>query len=307
MPSNNTPQVPAQKTPQQLAEELRLAKEAEDKKKADEEAKAKANASGGAGGDFFSMISDFLKMILAILFPEKKKDESTGVVKTDKAGDDAYDGEEQTNVPITAAEKVHIGRIMIENRVATKWNDYKQKHAGEKVVLESPVEGESRVTSGFGHREAPKAGASTEHAGLDLVAANGSDDILAAASGFVLFSGKAGNSGNTVILGHADGTSTVYRHLTGAAMPMLASVVEQGDVIGHMGATGNVTGKHLHFEVRDSENHAIAPKIDGEHTSKGSMIAASHAPAKLPVMDVDGHSGPSVASAKPKAADKSIT
>ena len=102
--------------------------------------------------------------------------------------------------------------------------------------------GTGRVTSSFG----PRWG--RLHAGLDLAAGTGAP-ILAAARGTVLSAGSEGGYGNVVRLQHAEGTVTVYAHLSQVLVAARQPVVP-GQVIGREGSTGHSTGPHLHFEVR---------------------------------------------------------
>jgi len=75
--------------------------------------------------------------------------------------------------------------------------------------------------------------------------------VRAAGDGFVEFVGPKGGYGNVVILRHRGQYSTLYAHLSrfGAGVRRGARV-DQGDLIGHVGATGWATGSHLHYEFR---------------------------------------------------------
>jgi murein DD-endopeptidase MepM/ murein hydrolase activator NlpD len=90
------------------------------------------------------------------------------------------------------------------------------------------------------------------HLGLDVDGSTG-DPIVAAGDGVVEWSGQApdgyGGYGQMVLIRHSSGMQTLYAHLSHIAVPW-GAVVEAGDYIGAMGTTGNVTGSHLHFEVR---------------------------------------------------------
>lgn len=87
------------------------------------------------------------------------------------------------------------------------------------------------------------------HAGLDLAAPYGTV-VASAAAGRVIFAGPAaGGWGNLVIVAHSDGVTTMYAHL-GAVAVRRQQVIEGGLRIGTVGATGDATGPHLHFEVR---------------------------------------------------------
>lgn len=106
----------------------------------------------------------------------------------------------------------------------------------------------SYITSRFGYRTQPTAGASTYHQGLDIGAAAGAT-ILAAASGTVEIAYYYGGYGNCVLINHGGGVSTLYGHMSSIAVST-GQYVSQGQVIGYVGSTGVSTGPHLHFEVR---------------------------------------------------------
>ena len=87
------------------------------------------------------------------------------------------------------------------------------------------------------------------HAGIDLVAALAAP-VAAAAPGRVVFAGFApGGWGNLVIVAHADGVRTMYAHLS-AILVHRKELVSTGTRLGLVGATGDASGPHLHFEVR---------------------------------------------------------
>ena len=111
-----------------------------------------------------------------------------------------------------------------------------------------PVEG--RLTSDFGARTDPINGRMKEHHGVDLAAPKGTP-IGASADGTVVFAGRRGGYGNTVIIEQADGRQTLYGH----AERLLVNVGDQvraGQSIATVGSTGRSTGPHLHFEVREN-------------------------------------------------------
>ena len=111
-----------------------------------------------------------------------------------------------------------------------------------------PCPASSRITSNFGDRESPTEGASSNHQGIDVGAATGSN-ILAAASGEVIISTYSYSAGNYIMINHGGGVYTVYMHCS----ELLAGVgdqVSQGQVIAKVGSTGYSTGSHLHFGVR---------------------------------------------------------
>jgi murein DD-endopeptidase MepM/ murein hydrolase activator NlpD len=95
------------------------------------------------------------------------------------------------------------------------------------------------------------------HAGLDLPAPKG-DAVIAAAPGRVVWAGpRPGGWGTLVTIAHGHGVRTMYAHLS-AVDVKLGQWVAGGTVVGRVGATGDATGPHLHFEVRIG-NAAVDP------------------------------------------------
>ena len=88
------------------------------------------------------------------------------------------------------------------------------------------------------------------HHGLDYAAATGTP-VSAVGDGTVLFAGRRGEYGNLIILKHRNGYKTYYGHLSKIAKGVRnGAKVDQGSIIGYVGATGLATGPHLHYEVR---------------------------------------------------------
>ena len=88
------------------------------------------------------------------------------------------------------------------------------------------------------------------HHGLDYAAATGTP-VSAVGDGTVVFAGHRGEYGNLIILKHRNGYKTYYGHLSKITTGVRNSVhVDQGSIIGYVGATGLATGSHLHYEVR---------------------------------------------------------
>lgn len=106
----------------------------------------------------------------------------------------------------------------------------------------------NRITSSIGSRKAPVEGASVDHKGIDIGVASKSD-VLAVADGKVMFVGKTSKRGNYIVIYHEDlGLTSVYQHLSSSSVSV-GDYVSKGDVIAKSGATGNVTGAHLHLEL----------------------------------------------------------
>lgn len=112
-----------------------------------------------------------------------------------------------------------------------------------------PLSASAIITSPFGWRVHPIFGTARMHTGTDLAAPTGTP-VVAAYSGRVTVSDFVGGYGLTVVLRHDDQTAeTLYGHLS-ETFVRPGERVEQGDVIGRVGSTGNSTGPHLHFELR---------------------------------------------------------
>ncbi len=106
------------------------------------------------------------------------------------------------------------------------------------------------VSSGFGARSRPKAGASTYHQGVDIAVSIGTT-VRASSGGTVITAGWVSGYGNAVYIRHADGVVTRYGHLS-KILVSVGETVTQGERIALSGNTGNSTGPHLHFEMRIS-------------------------------------------------------
>ena len=102
-------------------------------------------------------------------------------------------------------------------------------------------------TSTFGWRTDPFHGRRTFHHGVDFAGKQGAD-IVAVASGIVIWSGRDGGYGNLVAIDHGDGYVTRYAHNKDVTVT-IGDTVNRGQVIAHMGSTGHSTGTHVHFEV----------------------------------------------------------
>lgn len=97
------------------------------------------------------------------------------------------------------------------------------------------------ITSNFGRRWG------RAHTGVDIDGATGSP-VVAAQSGSVVLAGWKNGYGNTVIVDHGNGVQTLYAHLSRIGVRTGAPVA-RGQFVGAVGATGNVTAAHLHYEV----------------------------------------------------------
>ncbi|WP_327352930.1 M23 family metallopeptidase [Streptomyces sp. NBC_01304] len=136
----------------------------------------------------------------------------------------------------------------------------KEREAKERAAREaerkrlnsftSPIAG-SYVSTGY------KAGgavwSSGSHTGVDFHAASGTS-VHSVGSGTVVEAGWGGAYGNNVVIKMNDGTYTQYGHMSSIGVSV-GQTVTPGQQIGISGATGNVTGPHLHFEARTSPDY----------------------------------------------------
>ena len=103
------------------------------------------------------------------------------------------------------------------------------------------------ITSPFGYRESPTAGASTYHQGVDLDTGTGWP-VVAARAGTVSVAGWGKAAGNYVQINHHDGFTSIYMHLSSIGVSA-GQHVSAGQYIGATGSTGVSTGDHLHFGI----------------------------------------------------------
>lgn len=155
---------------------------------------------------------------------------------------------------LTATERDRVAYRERERELQAESAQIEAELAAQQGNSASQVRGKLRwsvvgpVTSYFGWRTNPVLGGNEFHRGIDISAATGTN-IIAAASGVVIYSGYRGGYGKCIIIDHGGKIATVYAH----QQELLASAgarVSAGQVIGKVDSTGFSTGPHLHFEVR---------------------------------------------------------
>lgn len=114
-----------------------------------------------------------------------------------------------------------------------------------------PVSG--RITSTFGYRKAPTAGASSYHKGVDI-AVNTGTNVLACKEGKVVTAAYSASAGNYVAIYHGGGIYSYYMHCS-QLKTSVGKHVEKGQVIARSGSTGISTGPHLHFAMYKAGNY----------------------------------------------------
>lgn len=114
----------------------------------------------------------------------------------------------------------------------------------------SPITGHYTKTSPFGWRIHPISGDRKFHSGVDLAEATGTP-IVASDGGTVVFAGWSGGFGNHVEIDHNNGFTSSYSHLSAIGVKA-GDAINQGEQLGALGTTGNSTGPHLHFIIKQN-------------------------------------------------------
>ena len=113
----------------------------------------------------------------------------------------------------------------------------------------------ARYISGYDYSPA------TNHFAIDIGGTAG-NAIYASDNGVVVYSGwNDYGYGNMVVIDHGNGWQTLYAHLLGDLLPGCGSSVYQGDMVAHLGSTGNSSGPHLHFEMMSDTYGKVDPKL----------------------------------------------
>lgn len=131
-----------------------------------------------------------------------------------------------------------------------------------RTFLRHPVD-VVRITSRFDPKRVhPVLHKIRAHKGVDYGSPTGTP-IRATADGIVRFAGNKSAYGKTVILSHGTDIRTLYAHMSRISDKVSnGKRVKQGDVIGYVGATGRVTGAHLHYEFQKNGNHVDPLKVE---------------------------------------------
>ncbi len=168
---------------------------------------------------------------------EKKKQEELDKLNGNTDGDNKDEDNEEDN----SSDEEDTNNGETDNNEAADGNDASK----EKYLW--PCPDSSRITSTFGYRKAPTAGASTYHKGIDVGAPTGTK-IVATKSGTVTSTYVSRASGNSIVIYHGDGVFTYYFHCS-SVLVQAGQQVKQGEVVGLVGSTGYSTGPHLDFRI----------------------------------------------------------
>lgn len=169
---------------------------------------------------------------------------------------------EETSIAVT---KVYTKSLDIEEsiEVATTAQEIISQIKEEKKKEEATINGiylavnpiSGHITSRYGAREDIR---DHTHQGLDIAAKIGTP-IKAVADGTITHSGTMGGYGNLIIIDHGNGITSYYGHCN-KLYKKVGEKVSAGDVIAEVGSTGNSTGPHLHFEIRQNGKYVNPQK-----------------------------------------------
>jgi murein DD-endopeptidase MepM/ murein hydrolase activator NlpD len=127
---------------------------------------------------------------------------------------------------------------------SSQWSVASTQLPGVKLSLPAAY----RITSRYGLRHDPIDGKLRHHNGIDIAMPEGSP-VKAAKEGKVIFSGLLSGYGNTVIVEHGNGLTSLYAH-NSLNLVKEGDVVDKNSILALSGSSGRSTGPHLHFEVR---------------------------------------------------------
>ena len=151
-------------------------------------------------------------------------------------------------------EKYKAEQREIENQIAAAigWTGTMAiQFTGGVMIWPIAMEG-TYITSDYGYRNHPIQGVYKLHAGIDISGANVyGAPVVAAADGIVAYAGWISGYGNCVMINHGNNIISLYGHGS-EIVTQTGRTVKQGDIIMKVGSTGNSTGPHLHFEIREN-------------------------------------------------------
>ncbi|MEV3874919.1 M23 family metallopeptidase [Streptomyces sp. LE64] len=226
-----------------------------------------ANVAGVATLTTTGVIGTLASPALAAQEPSPLED--TGLTKTVSIGDavadeiDAQAAAQQIAADEAAAMELAEAEAKLraaEQKRQAEAEAAKEREAQERAAREaerkrlntyvSPIAG-SYVSTSYG--AGGNIWSSGTHTGIDFHASTGTP-VQSVGYGTVVEAGWAGAYGNNVVIKMHDGTYTQYAHLSSVAV-FAGQAVTTGQQIGLAGATGNVTGSHLHFEARTGADY----------------------------------------------------
>ncbi|MFE6623445.1 peptidoglycan DD-metalloendopeptidase family protein [Streptomyces sp. NPDC057740] len=157
---------------------------------------------------------------------------------------------EPSSSPSSSSPESSADSTASKSSAAQKTTTQSAENAATSSGFSAPVSGAS---VGTGYKVAGSMWSSGYHTGVDFVAPTGTP-LKAVGAGTVVSAGWGGAYGNQVVIQLADGYYAQYAHLSSLSVSS-GQTVTAGQQIGLSGATGNVTGPHLHFEIRTTPDY----------------------------------------------------
>ncbi len=143
----------------------------------------------------------------------------------------------------------------------------------KKSILKTPLDG-ARISSNYGMRKHPISGFNKMHKGVDFAAPKGTP-VYAGGNGVIEYVGNNGGYGKYIRIRHNNEYKTAYAHLSGYKKGITKGKrVNQGDIIGYVGSTGNSTGPHLHYEIlfQNKQINPLKLKLPSGKVLKGQEL-----------------------------------
>ena len=179
-----------------------------------------------------------------LIFPVKKRDWKQ----------DVFDGVPQKTV---APSQEDLKRVEKEQKILDAARLKKYFKADFPKRFYWPIEG--RISSPFGAERIINGVKQSSHSGVDIAAPHGTEVKATASGKVVLAENDLFYTGGTILIAHGGGIVSGYSHLSELSISV-GDIVNAGDEIGKVGATGRATGPHLHFTL-SWENIRIAPEF----------------------------------------------
>ncbi len=183
------------------------------------------------------------------------KNSSSHYEGTEVTQTEGKNGSKQLTYECTYSDGDPVSKTLISEKVISEAQDKvvlvgTKKSTASKGIYIWPTK-KVYITSYYGNRVL--SGKKDFHYGIDLRAANGTA-IYASDGGEVIYAGTLGTYGKIIKIKHDNGDMTYYAHLSSFSVKV-GQRVYQGQQIAKSGSTGNVTGPHLHFEIRKNGTH----------------------------------------------------
>jgi len=209
---------------------------------------------------------DELFDLMYIITIEEKTEIRTRMVEKEAEDGTKYEVEEEYEWKIlyVTLEKKDFDGIVIprlpDDNAKEMYDIYKDT-GGAHQAFYNPftVDWSAHVSSEFGWRIHPITGKEKFHNGIDIALPTGTE-VHASSSGTVIQSYYSESAGNYVVVQDETGYTAHYMHLNSRSVAV-GDVIKHGEIIGTVGSTGNSTGPHLHFGVKDASGEWINPRF----------------------------------------------